>query len=139
MLCTAEGKSLHVTLIPTLELYCEQSAVTSCRQVSTAKAIDEDEPSAAAVVGAAKGRLVSAMMKKHLCEAVVPVIIDLKRLLEARRHPLLGDLMAAIRALLKDYKSEVRRPGAPGFRRSLQSKRSEKVLPHQNRIRKHMV
>ena len=79
------------------------------RQVSTAKAVDEDEPSAAAVVGAAKGRLVSAMMKKHLCEAVVPVIIDLKRLLEARRHPLLGDLMAAIRALLKDYKSEVRR------------------------------
>ena len=37
----------------------------------------------------------------------MPVIIDLKRLLEARRHPLLGDLMAAIRALLKDYKSEV--------------------------------
>ena len=76
--------------------------------MSTAKAVDDDEPSAAAVVGAAKGRLVSAMMKKHLCEAVVPVIIDLKRLLEARRHPLLGDLMAAIRALLKDYKSEVR-------------------------------
>ncbi len=75
--------------------------------MSTAKAVDDDEPSAAAVVGAAKGRLVSAMMKKHLCEAVVPVIIDLKRLLEARRHPLLGDLMAAIRALLKDYKSEV--------------------------------
>lgn len=76
--------------------------------MTTAKAVDEDEPSAAAVVGAAKGRLVSAMMKKHLCEAVVPVIIDLKRLLEARRHPLLGDLMAAIRALLKDYKSEAR-------------------------------
>ncbi len=75
--------------------------------MSTAKAVDDDEPSAAAVVGAAKGRLVSAMMKKHLCEGVVPVIIDLKRLLEARRHPLLGDLMAAIRALLKDYKSEV--------------------------------
>ena len=78
-------------------------------QVGTSKvAVDEDEPSAAAVVGAAKGRLVSAMMKKHLCEAVVPVLIELKRLLEARRHVLLGDLMACIAAMLKDYKHEAR-------------------------------
>ena len=76
-------------------------------QVSTAKPAADEEPSAAAVVGAAKGKLVSAMMKKHLCEAVVPVIIELKRALEGRRHRLLGDLMAAIAALLKDYKHEV--------------------------------
>ena len=84
--------------------------------MSTSRAAaDEDEPSVAAVVGAAKGRLVSAMMKKHLCEAVVPVIIELKRGLEAARHALLGDLMACIAALLKDYKHEAR-PG--GLKRS---------------------
>lgn len=50
---------------------------------------------------------VSAMMKKHLVELVVPVIIELKRGMEAARHPLLGELMAATAAMLKDYKGEV--------------------------------
>ena len=47
------------------------------------------------------------MMKKHLVEGVVPVIIELKRVMEAARHPLLGDLLAATRAMLKDHRSEV--------------------------------
>ncbi|KAK9813253.1 hypothetical protein WJX72_011494 [[Myrmecia] bisecta] len=77
-------------------------------KVSTSRAAaDEEEPSAASVVGAAKGKLVSAMMKKHLVEGVVPVLIELKRLLEGLRHHLLGDLMTCIRALLKDYKTEI--------------------------------
>ncbi len=47
------------------------------------------------------------MMKKHLVEGVVPVLIDLKRNLEGLRHWLLGDLLTCIRALLKDHKNEV--------------------------------
>lgn len=47
------------------------------------------------------------MMKKHLVEGVVPVLIELKRALAAQQHWLLGDLLAAIRMLLKDYKNEV--------------------------------
>lgn len=62
---------------------------------------------AASIVGAAKGRLVSQMMKKHLVEAVVPVIIELKRIMEASKHPLLGSLMAAAAAMLKDHKTEI--------------------------------
>ena len=50
---------------------------------------------------------VSAMMKKHLVEGVVPVLIELKRALEGQQHWLLRDLLAAIRMLLKDYKHEV--------------------------------
>jgi len=61
----------------------------------------------AAAEGAAKGRLVSAMMKKYLAEGMVPVLLELKRSLEQRRHPLLGQLLAAFRALLRDHKSEV--------------------------------
>ena len=47
------------------------------------------------------------MMKKHLVEGVVPVLIELKRALEGQQHWLLRDLLAAIRMLLKDYKHEV--------------------------------
>ncbi len=50
---------------------------------------------------------VSAMMKKHLVEGVVPVLIELKCTLEGLRHWLLGDLLTCIRALLKDHKNEV--------------------------------
>ena len=53
------------------------------------------------------GLQVSAMMKKHLVEGVVPVLIELKRSLEGLRHRLLGDLLTCIRALLKDHKNEV--------------------------------
>ena len=50
------------------------------------------------------------MMKKHLVEGVVPVLIELKRSLEGLRHWLLGDLLTCIRALLKDHKNEVPSP-----------------------------
>lgn len=62
---------------------------------------------ARAAEGAAKGKLVSAMMKKYLAEGMVPVLLDLKRILEAARSPLLGDLLATFKALLKEHKNEV--------------------------------
>lgn len=55
----------------------------------------------------AKRRLVSSLAKRNLVEHVVPSVIELKRMLEAARSPLLGDLMAATRFLLKDYKTEL--------------------------------
>ena len=68
---------------------------------------DGDADSLAAATGVAKGRVVSAMMRKHLVEGMVPVMAELKRMLEARRHPLLANMMLALRVLLKDHKSEV--------------------------------
>jgi condensin-2 complex subunit D3 len=55
----------------------------------------------------ARGRLVSSMMRKHLVESVVPVLVELRRLLQEQRHPLQGDLLSAAAAMLRDYKSEV--------------------------------
>ncbi|BDA42617.1 probable condensin complex subunit 1 at C-terminar half [Coccomyxa sp. Obi] len=77
-----------------------------------AAAAEEEEASggpgaAVRAEGAAKGRLVGAMMKKYLGEGMVPVLLELKRCLEAARHPLLGDLLAAFRALLRDHKNEI--------------------------------
>lgn len=80
-----------------------------------AAAAEEEEASAQAAEGAAKGRLVSAMMKKYLAEGMVPVLLELKRCLEATRHPLLGDLLAAFRALLRDHKNEARPLQTPPF------------------------
>ncbi|GAB4813688.1 hypothetical protein N2152v2_000734 [Parachlorella kessleri] len=84
--------------------------ILACKEIKvTASKAGAEDPDAdpAAAVGAAKGKLVSAMMKKHLVEGVVPVIIELKRAMEAARHPLLGDLMAATAAMLRDYKNEI--------------------------------
>lgn len=76
---------------------------------STAAA-EEDVAAAEDVSGAldgAKKRLVSSLAKRNLVEHVVPSVIELKRMLEAARSPLLGDLMAATRFLLKDYTTEL--------------------------------
>eukprot|EP00873_Tetraselmis_striata_P004786 jgi/Tetstr1/425050/TSEL_015515.t1 len=83
-------------------------------KVSAPRAPDEDagaaEEGAAAggeAMGVLKRGLVSGMMKKHLVEAVVPVLVELKRQLEAAHHPLMSALRATFCALLKDYKAEV--------------------------------
>ena len=58
-------------------------------------------------MGAAKSKVVGAMMRKHLVEAGIPVLAELKRMLEAQRHRLLGPLMNTLQVLLKDHKHEV--------------------------------
>ena len=76
--------------------------------VSRSSAAEEEEGDPlAAAAGAAKGKVVSAMMRKHLVEGMIPVLAELKRMLQDRRHPLLSNMMATLRVLLKDHKSEV--------------------------------
>jgi hypothetical protein len=110
---TADGA---LPLSECAEVIGDALRVLSCKTIKVAVTrfskdadLDSSDPQAdaQALAGAAKGRLVSQMMKKHLVEAVVPVIIELKRMMEASRHPLLADLMAAAAAMLKDHKSEI--------------------------------
>ncbi len=63
--------------------------------------------SANAQVAAAKGRLMNTMIRKHLLEQVVPVLVELHRMLTQARHPLLGPLMKAAAAMLKEHKGEL--------------------------------
>lgn len=72
-----------------------------------AAAAADDPTDAAAAVGVAHGRVVSSLMRKHLVGVVVPIALQLKRRLEAARHPLLGGLMLALASLLADHKHEV--------------------------------
>lgn len=99
---------------PWLNLSGRLLTVEVVAQVSAPRAPDEDAGAAedgAATGGEAMGvlkrGLVSGMMKKHLVEAVVPVLVELKRQLEAAHHPLMSALRATFCALLKDYKAEV--------------------------------
>ncbi|MEW5301609.1 MAG: hypothetical protein WDW36_004459 [Sanguina aurantia] len=92
-------------------LACKEIRVTAARGMGADDG-DEGAPSSAAAAPAeglarAKGRLVSALMKKHLVESVVPLIIELKHMLQASRHPLLGQLMSSAAALLKEHRSEL--------------------------------
>jgi hypothetical protein len=85
-------------------------------QVTASRLAADEEEDAPRAAGAgtgveaaahARGRLVSAMMKRHLVESVVPVMVELRRLLAEARSPLMGDLMACFSALLREYKGEV--------------------------------
>jgi len=58
-------------------------------------------------MAAAKGKLLSKIVKKNVIENIVPIIIHLKHLLEEKHSPLLGPLMQYLTDLMKDYKSEI--------------------------------
>eukprot|EP00908_Phaeocystis_cordata_P013103 Transcript_24137.p4 GENE.Transcript_24137~~Transcript_24137.p4 ORF type:complete len:284 (+),score=103.58 Transcript_24137:1029-1880(+) len=62
-------------------------------------------PSAAqAAAASAHGKLLSQVARKATVEAIMPVVVELKRYLEAEHSPLLGDLFLFLRELLKDHK-----------------------------------
>ena len=80
--------------------------------------VDEEGDMSTSMAGAAKGRVVGSLVKKHLVEAMVPVLVELKHKLQEARHPLLSNLLATLSALLKDHKAEV---GVCSARHSLPS------------------
>jgi condensin-2 complex subunit D3 len=70
---------------------------------------------------AAKGKILSQMVKKNFLENVVPVLIELKGVLERQHSPLVGALFAYLREFLGDYRKELsdlladKQLGACGF------------------------
>ena len=59
---------------------------------------------AAAAANAARGKLLSQVARKATVEAIVPVVVELKRHLEQQHSPLLRDLFLFLRELLRDHK-----------------------------------
>eukprot|EP01133_Synstelium_polycarpum_P002517 gene2517-2876_t len=73
-----------------------------------AAAGDDEEVSAAEVAMVeAKDKLMGRIVKKNVVESIVPIIIELKHLLERRRSPLVRELMLYLKELHHDYKSEM--------------------------------
>lgn len=100
-----------------LVLACKEIQVSSLAPKEQDAEAEESlgtQAAASAQVAAAKGRLMGSMMRKHLLEQVVPVLVELHRQLTASRHPLLGALMQAAAALLKEHKGEVCQVGVSG-------------------------
>lgn len=62
----------------------------------------EDE----APLSKAAAALISKIAKKHLVQHIMPIIIELKGLLERAHSPLLRGLMLYLREVLRDYKDE---------------------------------
>ncbi|KAK9541070.1 hypothetical protein VZT92_001145 [Zoarces viviparus] len=63
---------------------------------------------AKAVLQVAQKKVVSQVQKKAFIENTVPLIIGLKSLLEQKRSPVLGDLMAYLQVTMQDYRNEVK-------------------------------
>ncbi len=69
--------------------------------------IDEDENPEAQKLADAKGKILSKLVKKNVMENIVPIVLELKQLLETNRSPLLGNLIEYLKELMKEYKDEV--------------------------------
>ncbi|RZF40131.1 hypothetical protein LSTR_LSTR014414 [Laodelphax striatellus] len=68
---------------------------------------DEDINVAQVITNIAKKTLISQVVKKNVIEHTVPIIIKLKHKLKQLKSPLVKDLMAYLRELMKDYKTEI--------------------------------
>ena len=56
---------------------------------------------------AAKSRLLSQVERKAMVESIVPIVIELKRTLEATNSPLLRHVFVLVRELLRDHKAQL--------------------------------
>jgi condensin-2 complex subunit D3 len=58
-------------------------------------------------VAAAKGRLLSKISRKHLVETILPILCNLKAILQASCSPLLKDLMQYLAEMCPAYKHTI--------------------------------
>mmetsp|Transcript_25687 Transcript_25687/g.64635 ORF Transcript_25687/g.64635 Transcript_25687/m.64635 type:complete len:1390 (-) Transcript_25687:1856-6025(-) len=56
----------------------------------------------------ARGKIFSRLARKNLMENVVPILAELKRLLERMHSPLLRHLLSALTEMTRDYKEEIK-------------------------------
>ncbi|XP_062108742.1 uncharacterized protein LOC133819492 isoform X2 [Humulus lupulus] len=98
----------HSVLQDTFQiLACKEIRIQANRGPSSDSAEVEEDGDGSASVAAARGRAITQAVKKGLIQNMIPIFIELKRLLESKNSPLIGSLMECLRVLLKDYKSEI--------------------------------
>ncbi|KAK4742661.1 hypothetical protein SAY87_000662 [Trapa incisa] len=90
-------------------LACKEIRIPTSRgATSDSPEMEEDAGDSSGVASsAAKGRVLSQAVRKGLIQNMIPIFIELKRLLEGKNSPLIGSLMDCLRHLLKDYRHEV--------------------------------
>ncbi|XP_072211018.1 condensin-2 complex subunit D3 [Excalfactoria chinensis] len=100
------------------ELLSDTFAILSCKEIklSTMRSKpeediqpDEDEMAMAnAVMQAAQKKLISQVQKKNFIENIIPIIAELKSLMERKKIPALRDLMDYLREMMQDYRNEIK-------------------------------
>jgi len=91
-------------------------ALLCCKEMRicfTTQRVGQDEDGEADGTGdkasaeAARGVL-SSILKRNMCENIVPVLIQLKNLMEARHSPFLRQLRHCLREILRDFKDDLK-------------------------------
>jgi len=116
----ATAKLCHEVLAPVLDGQMELSAAAvhavvsdslrllACKEakVGSGAGASADEPAedGNAAAAAARGKVLSQVARKATVEAIVPIVVELKRHLEAAHSPLLRDVSLFVRELLRDHK-----------------------------------
>uniref|UniRef100_A0A8C3KXK1 Non-SMC condensin II complex subunit D3 n=1 Tax=Chrysolophus pictus TaxID=9089 RepID=A0A8C3KXK1_CHRPC len=100
------------------ELLSDTFAILSCKEIklSTMRSKpdediqpDEDEMAMAnAVMQAAQKKLISQVQKRNFIENIIPIITELKSLMERKKIPALRDLMNYLREMMQDYRNEIK-------------------------------
>ncbi|CAB4038407.1 Hypothetical predicted protein, partial [Paramuricea clavata] len=79
----------------------------SSTHVHAAEDFADEGDEAGAAMANARTKFLTQVVKKNMIENIVPIIIELKNLLEKQRSPLLKDLMLCLKEIMKDYRAEV--------------------------------
>ncbi|EGC39631.1 hypothetical protein DICPUDRAFT_147562 [Dictyostelium purpureum] len=87
-------------------------SILACKEIKLAlhqsKSTEEDDLTPKEVAEeAAKSKLLTNIFKKNVIENIVPIVIELKHLLEKKRSKHLKLVMVYLKELLKDYKKEM--------------------------------
>ncbi|XP_078673980.1 condensin-2 complex subunit D3-L-like isoform X1 [Branchiostoma floridae x Branchiostoma belcheri] len=99
----------------TSQILQDTLAILSCKEIKLAslKANAEEDAlnegdAAGAAFHRATNKFLTQVVKKNMIENIVPIIIALKHQLEAKRSPLLRNLMIYLKEVMKDYRNEVK-------------------------------
>jgi condensin-2 complex subunit D3 len=112
--CSTASQAMHPRLQSAWNVMNDTFYVLTHKAIRVGKVMDEEEiedpnvPSASRQVTVAKSRLLSRISRKHLVEIVLPILCNLKTILQANCSPLLKHLMRYLLEIFQTYKAEVK-------------------------------
>ena len=100
----------QLTLERAHDVVSDALLLLGCKEIkisASSAGTDEAPDDAGEAVANARGKLLSQVARKATVEAIVPIVIEMKRYLEAQTSPLLRDLFRFLRELTRDHKQHL--------------------------------
>ncbi|XP_023006293.1 condensin-2 complex subunit D3 [Cucurbita maxima] len=88
-------------------LACKEIRLSINRGSSSESGDVDEEGGESGGVSAARGKVITHVVRKGLIQNSIPIFTELKRLMESKNSPLIGSLMECLLVLLKDYKNDI--------------------------------